>query len=61
MEYYDYDKLICHTCISRAKIGSGNCVDGGDYFWCVRTGHREELRRKYECKTEVQSTLEGLF
>jgi len=47
----------CHSCISRAKIGSGNCRDGGQYFIClpedVRTG---KVPYKKPIKY-VQSTL----
>ena len=57
MEYYGVGKMICHNCLSRAKIGSGNCRDGGEYFQCVVSGKREELRWKYEKKREVQTTL----
>lgn len=57
MEYYGHAKYICHRCIVRAKYGSGNCIDGGDYFQCVKSGRREELRRKYEEKKDVQTTL----
>ena len=57
MEYYGIGKYICHNCIRRAKVGSGNCIDGGDYFQCVKTGHREKLRQKYSQKREVQTKL----
>ena len=37
-----YKSIACHMCLLRAKIGSGNCLDGGPYFIClpedVRTG-----------------------
>lgn len=57
MEYFGVGKYICHTCIKRAKYGSGNCVNGGDYFQCVKTGRREELRKKYTQKKDVQTKL----
>ena len=57
MEYYGQGEYICHQCISRAEYGDGNCIDGGDYFQCVRSGRREELRRKYTEKKEVQTKL----
>ena len=57
MEYYGHGKYICHACIRRAKVGSGNCLDGGDYFQCVTTGKREQLRKKYAVKKEYQSKL----
>lgn len=57
MEYYGIGKLICHTCLKRAKIGAGNCLDGGEYFQCVTSGKREKLKRKYESKHEIQTTL----
>ena len=57
LEYYGHGKYICHKCIVRAKHGSGNCVDGGEYFQCVASGMREELRKKYTEKKEVQTTL----
>ena len=58
IEYYGTGKLICHNCIKRAKAGSGNCLNGGDYFQCVKTGKRSELRRKYsEKKRDVQTKL----
>lgn len=57
MEYFGHGKYICHNCIKRAKVGSGNCRDGGEYFQCVTTGKREKLRQKYEAKKEYQSKL----
>ena len=57
MEYYGNGEYICHQCIVRAKYGDGNCIDGGDYFQCVKSGRREELRRKYTMKKDVQTTL----
>ena len=57
MEYYGTGEYICHQCIVRAKYGNGNCIDGGDYFQCVKSGRWEELRRKYEEKKDVQTTL----
>ena len=57
MEYYGVGKMICHNCLKRAKHGSGNCLNGGEYFQCVTSGEREKLRRKYEQKKEVQTTL----
>lgn len=57
MEYFGQGKMICHNCLKRAKIGSGNCQDGGKYFQCVTSGRREKLRKKYVEKKEVQSKL----
>jgi len=57
MEYFGVGKYICHSCIRRAKNGNGNCVDGGDYFICVKTGKRKKLRQKYSQKRDVQSKL----
>lgn len=57
MEYFGVGEYICHQCIVRAKHGSGNCIDGGEYFQCVTTGKREELRKKYTKKKYVQSKL----
>ena len=57
MEYFGVGEYICHTCIARAKHGSGNCQDGGDYFQCVKNGKREKLRRKYSKKRDVQTKL----
>jgi len=56
-EWYDWNKKICHTCLKRAKYGSGNCQDNGEYFICVSSGRREKLRREYEKKRDVQSKL----
>ena len=57
MEYYGHGKYICHTCLKRARYGSGNCRDGGPYFICVSDGTRDRLRREYERKSDVQSKL----
>ena len=57
MEYFGVGKYVCHNCIKRAKYGSGNCLDGGDYFQCVESGRRDELRKKYSQKRDVQSKL----
>lgn len=57
MEWFGVGKMICHNCIKRAKIGSGNCQDGGPYFQCVTSGRREKLRKKYTEKKEVQTKL----
>ena len=57
MEYFGHGKMICHNCLKRAKIGSGNCQDGGKYFQCVTSGRREKLRKKYVEKKDVQSKL----
>lgn len=57
MEHFGIGKYICHTCILRAKYGSGNCIDGGDYFQCVKNGKREKLRREYSQKKDVQTKL----
>ena len=57
MEYYGHGKYICHNCIRRAQHGSGNCLDGGDYFQCIRTGKRAKLRQLYSQKKDVQSKL----
>lgn len=56
-EWYGYNKTICHSCIKRARGGHGNCQDGGEYFICVKNGRRAKLRREYERKKDVQSTL----
>ena len=32
---------VCHGCIERAKYGSGNCQDNGDYFICLPKEVRE--------------------
>ena len=56
-EWYGFDKKICHGCLQRAKYGSGNCRDNGEYFQCVRSGKRERLRREYEKKRDVQVRL----
>ena len=45
-DYFEYDKeglfeKVCHMCILRAKYGSGNCRDGGDYFICLPKEVRE--------------------
>jgi len=37
--------IRCHLCIARAKIGSGNCIDGGDYFICLPKDVREGKRK----------------
>lgn len=60
--WFEWDKdcvkpVICHTCLSRAKIGSGNCQNGGEYFICVKTGQRERNRRKWISEHQVQTTL----
>ena len=44
--WHEWDKnsfhsIACHTCILRAKYGSGNCMDGGDYFICLPKDVRE--------------------
>ena len=61
MEYFGVGEYICHQCIVRAKYGSGNCQDNGDYFLCVRTGKRakwrKELEHKYSQKRYVQTKL----
>mgnify|MGYP006872985394 CR=1 FL=1 len=56
-EYFRSGEMICHSCIIRAKYGSGNCLDGGEYFQCVESGKRAKLRKKYEYRKSVQSTL----
>ena len=49
--------IKCHKCISRAKIGSGNCRDGGEYFICLPKDVREgKVPYKRPVKT-VQSKL----
>ena len=44
----------CHACIKRAKYGSGNCVDHGEYFIClpkeVRDGKRQMPKRTIQSK-----------
>ena len=57
MEYYGVGKMICHSCLKRVKVGSGNCRDGGPYFICVSEGKRDKLRKEYESKRDVQTTL----
>ena len=66
VHYFEYDEdgwhiRICHSCILRAKYGSGNCQDNGDYFWCVQTGkrakQRKELEHKYSQKRNIQTKL----
>lgn len=57
MEYIDYDNLICHNCIARAKIGSGNCVNGGEYFQCLPKDVREGKKPYVKPKRTKQSTL----
>ena len=44
--WHEWDKdsfhtIACHNCIVRARIGSGNCVDGGNYFICLPKDVRE--------------------
>lgn len=46
---------ICHTCIKRARYGSGNCQDGGEYFICLPKEVREG--KKTMPKRTVQSKL----
>lgn len=48
--WHEWDKnshhpIACHNCIVRAKIGSGNCMDGGDYFICLPKDVREGKRK----------------
>ena len=57
MEWFGVGKMICHNCLKRAKIGSGNCQNGGPYFICVSSGRREKLRKQYTKKKEVQTKL----
>ena len=40
-EWLPNGETICHNCILRAKHGSGNCRDGGDYFICLPKEVRE--------------------
>lgn len=44
--------LKCHNCLQRAKVGSGNCVNGGKYFQCMP----KWMARK-KIKKTVQSKL----
>lgn len=60
--WFEWDKestspVICHNCLNRAKIGSGNCQNGGEYFLCVTSGKRERNKRKWIKEHEVQTTL----
>ena len=48
--WHEWDKnsfhsIACHNCIARAKIGSGNCMNGGDYFICLPKDVREGKRK----------------
>lgn len=53
---WDDDKIIkCHSCIQRAKSGSGNCQDNGEYFICLPKDVREGKRKLP--KPTVQSKL----
>jgi len=60
----DYRTKICHSCIHREMYKAGNCIDGGDYFQCVRDGRRQEsvkqfneVQRRLNEKKTVQSKL----
>lgn len=57
--YFEYDETgifhrKCHQCLIRARIGSGNCINGGQYFQCM-----DEYLKKRKVKRTVQSTLGG--
>lgn len=58
--YFEWDwihTVVCHSCILRAKYGSGNCQDNGDYFICLPKDVREgKVPYKKPVKT-VQSKL----
>ena len=56
-EYSDdgFEKVKCHCCILRAKYGSGNCQDNGEYFICLPKDVREGKRKLP--KPTVQSKL----
>ena len=56
---WDEDSLhptVCHNCIKRAKIGSGNCQNGGDYFICLPKDVRDG---KKLIKQTTQVALDG--
>ena len=60
--YFEWDKesyapIVCHSCLLRAPIGSGNCINGGEYWLCVRNGTREKNKKKLNAKKDVQTTL----
>lgn len=49
--YFEYDlegwhRVICHACLLRAKYGSGNCQDNGEYFYCLRNPEFVKSRQK---------------
>lgn len=56
---YGVEPVVCHNCLLRAKIGSGNCVDGGEYFApCIDKKLKLlEERGKGKPKVTYQSTL----
>ena len=56
-EWLEDGSTICHNCIQRAKYGSGNCVDGGDYFICLPKDVREGRKPYTPPKRTVQSKL----
>lgn len=67
--YFEYDRdgwhhIVCHCCLLRAKYDSGNCMDGGEYFKCLKMddvvkGRMKRLEESYGEKPikTVQSTL----
>ena len=67
--YFEYDldgwdHVICHMCLLRAKYGSGNRLDNGEYFHCLRNpevvkARKERVKKFYGPKEKkfVQAKL----
>lgn len=50
LNWYEWDKnsyypVKCYGCIQRKELGTGNCVDGGEYWIC-----REKKERTIQTK-----------
>ena len=61
--YYEWENgfakpSVCHCCLKRAKVGSGNCVDGGEYYApCLEKKLNILEERENPVKKTYQSTL----
>lgn len=38
--------IKCHSCVRRSEVGSGNCMDGGEYFICQKNKVKKTIQSK---------------